>query len=765
MNLFVGFRAVIRTFHSRRVVLRCTASSVYRAFVNGVFCGYGPARGPHGWFRVDEWDITQHCHKGRTVVAFEVAGYNVNNYYLPDQPPFLQAEVIADGQSLAATGNSATGFDASVLNERVQKVQRYSYQRPFVEVYRLTRNYAFWRTDLRARFTRCRCSILKDRRLLPRRVPYPEFAVRRPIRSVGVGGVGLRADPPGDLWTDRALTEIGPQFKGFHQTELTVIPSFEIGMCRKVRGRSASRLMKPDETLSIPARSYRIVDFGTNLTGFIGARFVCRERTRVFLLFDEILSCGDVDFKRCSCVNIVTCEMAPGCYTFESFEPYTLRYLKLVVMQGSCKVNDVSLREYANPDVRAAHFAASDERFNRLFRAGVETFRQNALDVFMDCPSRERAGWLCDAFFTARVAPDVSGDTTVEKNFFENFLLPGKFSHIPSGMLPMCYPADHNKGVFIPNWALWFVVQLEEYLSRSGDLRTVELLKPKILALFRYFARYRNSDGLLEKLENRIFVEWSKANEFCQDVNYPTNMLYAGALDAAARMHRLPRLAAQAAQVRSVIRRQSFDGRFFVDNAVRENGRLEVTRNRTEACQYYAFFFDVAGPRSHPRLWRNLVRRFGPQRRKAGAFPEVHTANSFVGNMLRVEILSRYGQCRRILSESIDYLLYMAEKTGTLWEHTGATASCNHGFASHIVHTLYRDGLGVLKVDSVEGTVLLRFSDVGLKWCEGRIPVPGGELYVRWRRTKQALVYSVNVPAGFAVGVRNCTGLPLVRDL
>ncbi len=63
--------------------------------------------------------------------------------------------------------------------------------------------------------------------------------------------------------------------------------------------------------------------------------------------------------------------------------------------------------------------------------------------------------------------------------------------------------------------------------------------------------------------------------------------------------------------------------------------------------------------------------------------------------MLRMELLSRDGRSQQILDESIAYLLYMAERTGTLWENVGAEASCNHGFASHIVHTLYRDVLGV----------------------------------------------------------------------
>jgi alpha-L-rhamnosidase len=205
--------------------------------------------------------------------------------------------------------------------------------------------------------------------------------------------------------------------------------------------------------LHLTPRAFHIVDFGVNLTGFVGAKIVCRSKTRLFFTWDEILRDGDVDFKRLGCVNAIAFELKPGSYEIESIEPYTMRYLKLFTMAGECEVSAIYLREYVCPDASRAQFAASDERLNRLFAAGRETFRQNAVDIFMDCPSRERAGWLCDSFFTARVAQDLCGDTRIEKNFLENFALPPSFAHLPEGMLPMCYPADHNDGVFIPNWA------------------------------------------------------------------------------------------------------------------------------------------------------------------------------------------------------------------------------------------------------------------------------------------------------------------------
>ena len=48
----------------------------------------------------------------------------------------------------------------------------------------------------------------------------------------------------------------------------------------------------------------------------------------------------------------------------------------------------------------------------------------------------------------------------------------------------------------------------------------------------------------------------------------------------------VPALIEAARSVKQTIRDQSFDGEYFVDNAIRKKGRLHVTRNRSETCQY-----------------------------------------------------------------------------------------------------------------------------------------------------------------------------------
>jgi alpha-L-rhamnosidase len=761
MNLLVEFRAGFTTAVGDSARVRVTAATIYRLRVDGRFIGSGPARAGHGVFRVDEWDLGDGLAAGSHTVTLEVAGYNCNSYALLDQPSFLQAEVLVNGKVVAATDSEPqpagvrpadtkpVPFEALLRNDRVQKVQRYSFQRPFSEVWRLPGPAA----------EPVRCEPRPPAPLLPRGVSYPAYHVRRPTAHLTGGTVAL-GPVPAAPWKDRSLTGIGPALDGFPEADLATIPSLEL---QGMQIATAEPVPEAAE-FALADRGYRTLDFGVNLSGFITARLTVREPTRLAFTFDEILQPdGRVDWKRLGCVNIVLLELEPGSYEFESLEPYTLRYLTLSVLSGGCEVADVGLRELCNPDADGGRFACSDPRLVRIFEAARETFRQNATDIFMDCPSRERAGWLCDSLFTGRVEADFCGGMSVERNFLENFLHPPRFAHLPDGMLPMCHPADHDDGNFIPNWALWFILQLDDYAARGGDAELVQALLPRVEQLLAWCRQYENSDGLLEKLPGWVFVEWSRANDFVQDVNYPTNMLYAAALDAAARLQGDPARAAQAERLREMIRAQSFDGTFFVDNALRQDDRLTVTTNRSEVCQYMAFFFGVATPETHPELWRTLVAEFGPERKQTGGHPEVHPANAFVGHQLRFELLSREARGSQILAEAVDTWLPMADRTGTLWEHDAPHASCNHGFASHAAHVLSRDVLGLAHVDPAAGTVAVRMADSPLDWCSGSIPTPQGPVALEWRRREGVREYILTLPTGFTAQVENRSGDRLVE--
>lgn len=748
MNDFVGFRATVRIPDAAQsILLRLTAATVYRAFVDGVFLAHGPARAAHGHYRVDELPLR--LSVGEHVVAIEVAGYNMNTYDVLDQPSFLQAEVVADGAVLAATAGAGSGFTAIDLPYRVRKTARYSFQRAASEAYRMATDSLAWLTGPVPR-AGLPCEGCGTGTLLPRRVGYPDYRLHQPQRCIARGRVE-RGVPCAKPVKDRSLTNISPVFKGYREEELETIPSLEVQHTR-CHPIAEDTLYDPRTPLPLAADTFASFDFSQEYTGFLRVRVEVAKPMRLWMVFDEILTDSEVSATRIDIANIIAWELAPGDYELESFEPYSLRYCKLMALDGGCTIRQVALREYANSQP-CATFASSDNGLNRIYAAAVETLRQNAVDLLTDCPSRERAGWLCDSYFSGRAAFDLFGDTTVETAFLENFLLADNVPGIPAAMFPMCYPADHNDGNFIPQWSLWLLLELEEYLARSGDRAFIEAFRPKVEALLGYFEPFHNRDGLIEKLPGWNFIEWSAANEFIRDVNYPTNMLWAAALDAVARVYARPDLSARAAAVRAAVLRQAWDGEYFIDNAVyAANGTLQPTRNRTEVCQYYAFYFGLATPRTHARLWERLATEFGPSRRTVNPHPEIHVANAIVGNYLRLELLSRDGRTRQVAEEMNGFFLAMAETTGTLWEHTDQRASCNHGFAAHVIRWLTRDVLGIEHIDPTTKTITLRRVDTVPRWCRATLPVGGQWLTLEWDDTSgSALRFSA--PEGYSVVV------------
>jgi alpha-L-rhamnosidase len=353
----------------------------------------------------------------------------------------------------------------------------------------------------------------------------------------------------------------------------------------------------------------------------------------------------------------------------------------------------------------------------------------------------------------------------MEELFLENYALVDKFDHLPDGMFAMCYPGDFPNGRFIPNWAMWLVFEVEEFKNRGGNPKLVEKFRPKLESLVEYMRRFRNSDGLLEKLPSWVFIEWSQANYLVQDVNYPSNMAWAEVLDAMDRLYAKPELRAEAQKMRQTIRRQSWTGKWFCDNAVRQkDGTLKLSGDSTETCQYYAFYFKTATPKTHPELWKTLVSDFGPSRIKTKKHKEIFPSNAFIGNYLRLECLAREGLTDKILDETKDFFLYMAERTGTLWENINISASCNHGFASHIAVTFARDIVGLKEVDYCAKKVKFTSPEnIPVKNVSVKIPLDDGTyIEAGWSREGSKVLEKLKLPDGWS---RICEGSKNNNDL
>lgn len=95
---------------------------------------------------------------------------------------------------------------------------------------------------------------------------------------------------------------------------------------------------------------------------------------------------------------------------------------------------------------------------------------------------------------------------------------------------------------------------------------------------------------------------------------------------------------------------------------------------------------------SDKELWETIVNDFGPDREHTKKWQDIYPSNAFIGNYLRLELLSNAGIYDKLEADIRRYFDYMAIRTGTLWENQKESASCNHGFASHVL--IWLDKLG-----------------------------------------------------------------------
>lgn len=711
MNVSVFF--VCDAVCTREGRMKISANSLYRIFDSGKLIGYGPARAAHGYYRVDEYAL----HPGGHHLVVEVVSYRCNSYYTLNTPPFFLCEIDTGSGILT----SDRDFICMRNLTRIQKVCRFSLQRAFVEVYRLDQELTDFYRGIADPFPRMELSLLPEVNLLKRNV-LPFVYHEESFHPVESGCVRLEKSRPPHEDRYMKMTELGifPE-EDWQENSNAVVSQMEFSLSAKGP--------------SLQAKQFWTYALDRCRTGFVKFRIRVLKRAQIYMIFDEI-DTGDKSGAigilcfRNTTQNILSYSLCEGVHEHISFEPYTMRYLRIIVMSGEIQAEEVSLVRYEHPLKRCIEASFSDPKVRRIVDAGIATFAQNAVDILTDCPSRERAGWLCDSYFSGQSEQVITGTNAVERNFLENYALFETYPTLPPGMVPMCYPGECVDGVYIPNWALFYILELREYLHRTGDEQLLQASKAHVERLLDFFRELENEEMLLEDLPSWVFVEWSRANDadFVSGVNIPSNMLYAAALESAGEILEDPRLVHKSRCIRERIRALSYNGEFFVDNLIRdEEGKLRRTDHISETCQYYAFYFHAADQKSHPLLLKKLLKEFGPSRDSSCTYPSVAPSNVFIGDYLRLCILLESGYPEQTVHECVAYFDAMAVRTGTLWEHDSPLASLNHCFASYIVNILLESFFGLVRIDRLTRTVCFR-KRVLAQTARVVIPLEDGDL-------------------------------------
>lgn len=754
-----GFHHSFSCAGVQRAVVHIAARNVYRLYLNGEMVMHGPARTAHGYARVDAVEIGSLLKDGENHIAVEVIVYGGDFYkgYSNDctlEPGLLTAEVLADGEAVSATGRD--GWMVCRLKERDGRAERISHSRECAEVCRLTANRADWRMGKHAGFVPT--ELLESEPVYLERKSLLPALEKHPAREL-LGFGACRIDPE---------IEVVPEFwnqdhfnpEGYYDS-LPVHPLKDCRQTVEAEGGVDVKRVGSDIRLGGASDKYLLYDMGENCVGFIGVEFTVERGGIVDIAHSEWI---DLDGTLSFAHNTVTRLYVPaGRTSFVTMEPAIARYLKLYFREtGDVAVHGVDMVEYTIPDEHRSAFLCSDGEINRLYRAAKRSLVLNTLDIFMDCPDRERGGWLCDSLWTARAAAMMLSDGRVERDFIENFLLTPA-DGMSNAFFPDVYPgnkADYSEGTGISTWSFWLMCGLCEYVRRTGDRDFAEEHAARVEAFVNGSGSFIGPSGLIERLDG-VFIDWSLSNrwEYQDCISTPVNALYAYVLRELGELYHRADWIERGTEMRRILREAIAKATpgglkrltIFPDHWTKsEDGSLCPGGNTSESGMATALWSGLFERDEVPALVRHVRDSMGPAPRFPSD-PNVGKSGLFIGLCIRLDMLCRLGLHGQMFEDMKSiYLPQLKEGPGTLWEHSIIDSSSRcHGFNGHAGVHLMRDVLGMgMPVREEDGRIRLSIAPhpCGLRWAKGTMELPEGILSVSWKYDGDSFELNVRLP-------------------
>lgn len=764
-NQFLGFYTGLTLKKDTKVKIAAAARSYYRMYVNGEVFASGPARTAKGYLRVDERELTL---SGEVWIAVEVLALDKPEKYSNDctlEPGLFICEITAGEEVLSATGDGTWQYKE--LLYRRSLVETMSHSRGIVEVYDLDEHSMDWisgRDGIHGEDYiqegnepgKTPAPVTDPVKWLERRAPYPscrKIGIDTLLRlsdveqgTEGMGSVTAVAAMFNQKWYSLIPEENKFIEKLAAENEAPFTGTYEEGIRYDAENRTAKYRITPGNAPA--AAIFRIP--GSEL-GFLQLHVEVQEDSVVDLINSDHLDKGG-ELRADS--YSTRYYLKKGSYCLTTFEPKLTRFVKIVLRtKKEAVISSPVLLDYSYPDHSQNWFECSDGELNLIYEAARRTLRLNTLDIFMDCPQRERGGWLCDSHFTAAAAWQIFGDLSVEKDFIENFMLTDP-DVLWNSFFPEVYPGSHRgeEEIGISSWSFWLMTELYDFAGRSGDRGFIERCRPRVERFINGVLSLRGESGLLENLPN-LFVDWSISNKpfNLYPISLPNNCLAVYMLEEMAELYGVAEWSEAAVGMRKKITDAGCGFDLFApcgDAARYENGRLIQEGCMTEsgcALELFSNFWT-----DHKEYVHDFVKTMGtcPEER---ANPNIGKSNLFIGLMIRFAVLSRLGKTDVLVRELKDvYMPQILLGSGTLFENISETSGC-HGFNAYAGALIVNDVLGLGQPMKESKTVRICPHPGTLDWACGTADTGDGKIQFSWSadRDGHVLNMKLNMPEGW----------------
>ncbi len=524
-----------------KALIKVSADSRYRLYVNGVSVSFGPCKGDQYVWHHEEVDLAPYLIAGENALCAVVLRYPATNLEGP------QAIWRTDTPGFYLEGNAELSDSSSIILDTDDSwrslVNREIMIRPEGGL-----NFLWILEDAKGRADLASWQMPGfDDSAWSSVVPYSAFQM---FKSISPGSITKRPIPP-MYETPRQL----------HHTVCTRQSIFTLAQW--------DAFLTGKSPLTIPLNTREVVelDAGELTTGFLQLLLAGGEGCEVLMLTSECYAYPPKDqgngpaFPR---KGDRTDHVKGKLYGFtdhywlsghgqpevpEHYEPFwfrTFRFIRLEITTQKAPLTLCSFtyRETGYPLEAKSWVSTSDPQMQGIWDISLRSLKRCMHETYEDCPFYEQLQYAMDTRSQILFTYMVSMDDRLARRCIDDF----HRSLRPDGLTNCSYPAFGPN--VIPGFSLFCILMLYDHMMYFGDKAFLRKYLPTMDAILDFFDRSLMDNGLVGKVGGPLgekfwsFVDW--APQWSHTFGHPTaglkgpltveSLLYAHVLKAAAQI-------------------------------------------------------------------------------------------------------------------------------------------------------------------------------------------------------------------------------------
>ncbi|MFI1743655.1 alpha-L-rhamnosidase-related protein [Thalassobellus sediminis] len=462
-----------------------------------------------------------------------------------------------------------------------------------------------------------------------------------------------------------------------------------------------------------------VVDFGVETFGFVKLHGL-KGKGSINLYYGESIEEAKSDYD-CETLNRLTFDgTQEDEYTLEGSNAFRYIY---VVPEGEISLDSVSmLYEYLPLDYKGA-FKSSDEKLNKIWDISAYTMHLTSREFFIDGIKRDRWIWSGDAYQSYLMNYYLFNDNPSVKRTL--FALRGKD------------PVKSHINIIMDYSFYWFL-GVYDYYKFSGDEAFIKQIYPRMKSLMQFCLDRRNENGMVEGLPGDwLFIDWADGLTKDGEVSFE-QLLLARSLEAMAICAKITGDNESIETYKNLahdLKEKLFKifwsekKQAFIHNRV-DN---KLTDNVTRYTNMFAIFFDYLTETQKQHVKQNVLLN-----------DNIQKITTPYMRFYELEALCALGEQEFVLDEIRDYWGGMLDLGATsFWELYDTTdtgeehlamygrpygKSLCHAWGASPIYLFGKYYLGVQPTSAGYKTYEVKPNLGGLKWIEGKVPTPNGEV-------------------------------------